>query len=354
MTAPAVIDLRSDTVTRPTPGMRAAMAAAEVGDDVLDHDPTVERLERRIAAMLGKEAALFVPSGTMANQIAVRAHCPPGDEVILDRGAHVLNFEAGAAAALSGASLQPLDAERGILDPDAVRRAVRPPVPHCPRTALVWAENTHNLAGGNVWPQDRLDAVAAVAHDAGLPLHLDGARIWNAAAASGTEPARIARDADSVTVALSKGLGAPVGSLVVGSRAFIDGCWVHRKRLGGGMRQSGILAAAGLFALDHHLERLREDHENARHLAEALARVPGVTVDLAATRTNIVVFDVSGTGRGPVELAREAERAGVKVVPFGATTLRAVTHLDVSRTEVETAASVLAGVLAGEGSRREG
>lgn len=354
MTAPAVIDLRSDTVTRPVPGMRAAMAAAEVGDDVLDHDPTVERLERRIAGMLGKEAALFVPSGTMANQIAVRAHCPPGGEVIVDRGAHVLNFEAGAAAALSGASLQPLDAERGILDPDAVRRAIRPPVPHCPRTALVWAEDTHNLAGGNVWPQERLDAVAAVAHEAGLPFHLDGARIWNAAVATDTAPARIARDADSVTVALSKGLGAPVGSLIAGSRAFIDGCWVHRKRFGGGMRQSGILAAAGLFALDHHMDRLGEDHGNARRLAEALARLPGVTVDLDATRTNIVVFDVAGTGRAPAAIVREAEEAGVKVVPFGATTLRAVTHLDVSRAQVDTAAAILAGVLTGARSRREG
>lgn len=353
MAARPVVDLRSDTVTKPRPGMREAMAAAEVGDDVLDHDPTVERLEHRIAAILGKEAALFVPSGTMANQIAVRAHCPPGGEIILDRGAHVLNFEAGAAAALSGASLQPVDAPRGILDPDAVRRAVRPPVPHCPRTALVWAENTHNLAGGNVWPQAALDAVAAVAHDAGLPLHLDGARIWNAAAATGDPPARIARDADSVSVALSKGLGAPVGSLIAGTRAFIDGCWVHRKRFGGGMRQSGILAAAGLWALDHLVERLPEDHANARWLAERLADLPGVRVDLEATRTNIVVFDVAGVGRTPVELAGEAAKAGVKIVPFGPTTLRAVTHLDVTRADVEHAAAVLAGVLAPGGARRE-
>lgn len=353
MSARPVVDLRSDTVTQPTAGMRAAMAAAEVGDDVLDHDPTVERLERRIAGILGKEAALFVPSGTMANQIAVRAHCPPGAEVILDRGAHVLNFEAGAAAAISGVSLQPLDVPRGILDPDGVRRAIRPPVPHCPRTALVWAENTHNLAGGNVWPQDALDAVAAVAHEAGLPFHLDGARIWNASAATGDSPARIARDADSVSVALSKGLGAPVGSLVAGTRAFIDGCWVHRKRFGGGMRQSGILAAAGLWALDHHVDRLGEDHANARWLAEQLAKLPGVRVDLEATRTNIVVFDVAGTGRAPGELAKEADAAGVKVVPFGATTLRAVTHLDVTRADVEHAAALLADVLTPVRARRE-
>jgi threonine aldolase len=349
-----VIDLRSDTVTKPTPAMRAAMAQAEVGDDVLDHDPTVERLERRVAEILGKEAALFVPSGTMANQIAVRAHCPPGGEIVAERGSHVVNFEAGAPAALSGASFQTLEGTRGILDPDAVRRAIRPPVPHCPQTALVWAENTHNLAGGSVWPQEQLDAVAAVAHDAGLPFHLDGARIWNAAAATRTPPARIARDADSVSVCMSKGLGAPVGSLVAGSRRFVDGCWVHRKRFGGGMRQSGILAAAALWALDHHVARLAEDHANARLLAERIAALPGVQVDLEATRTNIVVFDVAGTGRAPADLVRAAEAHGVKLVPFGATKLRAVTHLDVARDDVERAADVLAEVVAHAAAQAEG
>ena len=260
------IDLRSDTVTKPTPAMRAAIAAAEVGDDVLDHDPTVERLEREIATVLGKEAALFVPSGTMANQIAVRAHCPPGGEIVLDRGSHVLNFEAGAGGALSGAGFHPLDGVRGILDPAAIRRAIRPPVPHCPQTALVWVENTHNLAGGSVWPQEVLDAAAAVAHDAGLPLHLDGARIWNASVALGLPPQRIARDCDTVTVSMSKGLGAPVGALIAGSARFIAGCWVHRKRFGGGMRQSGILAAGALHGLQHHFARPRHlvDHRD-RH-----------------------------------------------------------------------------------------
>lgn len=341
-----VVDLRSDTVTKPSPAMRAAISAAEVGDDVLGHDPTVERLEHRVAEILGKEAALFVPSGTMANQISVRAHCPPGGEVILERGSHVLNFEAGAAAALSGAAFFPLDGARGVFEPDAVRRAIRPPVPHCPQTALVWAENTHNLAGGSLWPQATLDAVAAVAHEAGVPFHLDGARIWNAAVATGLSPARIARDADSVSVCMSKGLGAPVGSLVVGTRSFIEGCWVHRKRMGGGMRQSGILAAGALFGLDHHQTRLAEDHANARFLAERLAALPGVRVDLDATQTNIVVFDVAGTGRSPTELAKQAESHEVLIVPFGATTLRAVTHLDVDRAGVERAADVLAEVLA--------
>lgn len=351
MTTRPVIDLRSDTVTKPTPGMRAAFAAAEVGDDVLDHDPTVERLERRVAEILGKEAALFVPSGTMANQISVRAHCPPGGEIILERGSHVLNFEAGAAAALSGASFFALDGSRGTFDPDAVRRAIRPSVPHCPQTALVWAENTHNLAGGSVWPQATLDAVAGVAHEAGVPFHLDGARIWNAAVANGLSPARIARDADSVSVCMSKALGAPVGSLVAGTKKLIEGCWVHRKRFGGGMRQSGILAAAALYGLDHHQARLPEDHANARLLAERLAALPGVRVDLEATQTNIVVFDVAGTGREPVELAKQVASRGVLVVPFGATTLRAVTHFDVSREDVARAADVLGEILAPSAAR---
>jgi threonine aldolase len=325
--------------------MRQAIAQAEVGDDVLEHDPTVHLLERKVAEVLGKEAALFVPSGTMANQIAVRAHARPGNEIVLERGSHVLNFEAGAAGALSGVAFFPLDGHRGVLDPAEVRQAIRPTVPHCPQTAAVWLENTHNLAGGSIWPQDTLDAVAATAHDAGLPVHLDGARIWNASAANGLSPARIARDVDTASVCMSKGLGAPVGSLLVGSREFIDGCWVHRKRFGGGMRQSGLLAAGALYGLEHHLRLLPADHENARLLAERLAEVPGVTVDLGATQTNIVVFDVAKTGRSPVDLAQAAEERGVRIVPFGATTLRAVTHLDITREGVQAAADILVDIL---------
>lgn len=342
-----VIDLRSDTVTRPDDGMRAAIASAEVGDDVLGHDPTVQALERKVASRLEKDAALFVPSGTMANQIAIRAHAAPGDEIIVDRGAHVLNFEAGAGPALSGVGFCILDGQRGVLDPDDVRSAIRPSVPHCPQTAAVWVENTHNLAGGVVWPQDTLDAVAAVAHDAGLPLHLDGARVWNAAVKTGLSPARIARDADSVSVCMSKGLGAPVGSLIVGSTKFIEGCWVHRKRFGGGMRQSGLLAAGALYALEKQYDRLAEDHENAWLLASRLAGASGVRVDLEATQTNIVVFDISATGRSPMDIAAACEKQDVLVVPFGATTLRAVTHLDVTRADVLRAAEVIVNVLTG-------
>jgi threonine aldolase len=340
-----VIDLRSDTVTRPGPEMRAALAAAEVGDDVLGKDPTVRRLEERVAEILGKDAALFVPSGTMANQIAVRRHGAPGSEVILDRGSHIANFEAGAASALAGISFQMLDGENGFLDPDEVRKAIRPAVPHLPLTSCVWAENTHNAAGGSVWPLEQLDAVAAVAHEAGLPFHLDGARIWNASIQSGETPARIAAGADSVSVCMSKGLGAPVGSLVVGSSEIVEGCWVLRKQMGGGMRQSGILAAGALYGLEHHFERLAEDHENARLLAERLAELPGVHVELGATQTNIVIFDIEDTGHDPSRFVADCEQRGVRIVHFGRTAMRAVTHLDVTREDISNAADVLADTL---------
>jgi threonine aldolase len=336
------IDLRSDTVTRPDDGMRRAMASAEVGDDVLGHDPTVQRLERTIAELLGKEAALFVPSGTMANQIAVRGHARAGSEIILEQTSHVLMYEAGAASALSGVGFYPSVGSRGLLEPDAVKRAIRPPVPHCPQTSLVWAENTHNSAGGSVWPRRQLEDVAAVARGAGLPFHLDGARLWNASVASGESPATIVACADSVSVCMSKGLGAPVGSLVVGTSDFIAGCWVIRKQFGGGMRQSGIIAAGALYGLEHNLTRITDDHANARRLGERLAEVAGIAVDLDATQTNIVVFDVHGTGLDPIEAAARAERRGVLVVPFGGTRLRAVTHLDVSRADVERAGEILA------------
>ena len=342
------VDLRSDTVTRPNAAMREAMAHAEVGDDVLDHDPTVERLEQRVAEVLGKEAAMFVPSGTMANQICVREHCTPGGEIILDRNSHVVLYEAGAAAALSGVGFGMVDGKHGRLEPADVGRFLRPPVPHCPKSELVWVENTHNQAGGAIYPQDQLDAVLQAAKEAGLPTHLDGARLWNASVASGLSPARIVEHADSVSVCMSKGLGAPVGSLVAGTRAFIDACWVHRKRFGGGMRQSGILAAGALYGLEHHLADLADDHRRARALAERLNALPNVTVDLEAAQTNIVVFDVAGTGASPVDLAAAAEQHGLKVVPFGPTLLRAVTHYDASDEDVDFAGDVLTEVLAGK------
>jgi len=348
------VDLRSDTVTRPDSAMRAAIAAAEVGDDVLEKDPTVGRLEARVAELLGKEAALFVPSGTMANQISVRLHAAPGTEVIAERGSHVVHYEAGAAHALAGVGFFLVEGRHGVMDPGAVRAAIRPPVPHLPRTALVWLENTHNTAGGSVWPLDRLEAVAAVAHEAGLPVHLDGARIWNASVATGDSPARIAASADTVSVCMSKGLGAPVGSLVAGPAALMERCWVLRKQMGGGMRQSGLLAAGALHGLEHNLAALAVDHANARLLAERLAVLPGVAVDLDATQTNIVVFDVTGTGRDGIEVVAEAERRGVRLVPFGGGRVRAVTHRDVSRDDVLHAADVLGELLAVRSARPAG
>jgi threonine aldolase len=350
MAARPVVDLRSDTVTKPSPAMRAAIAAAEVGDDVLGHDPTVEKLERRVAEILGKEAALFVPSGTMANQISVRAHCPPGGEVVVERGSHVLNFEAGAAAALSGVAFFALDGTRGIFEPDAVRRAIHPAFPTVrrPRSCGRRTRTTspEGASGRRTrWTRSPASPTKRVS------------RSISTARGSGTPPSRRVvtgahRARRGLGVGLHvEGLGAPVGSLVVGAKKFIEGCWVHRKRMGGGMRQSGILAAAGLFGLDHHQSRLAEDHANARFLGERLAALPGVRVDLEATQTNIVVFDVAGTGRTPGELATQAASRDVLVVPFGATTLRAVTHLDVDRSGVERAADVLAEILATSAAR---
>jgi threonine aldolase len=327
--------------------MRRAMAEAEVGDDVLDGDPTVKRLEQIVARLLGKEAALFVPSGVMANQIALRRHCAPGNEVILDRGSHVLNSESGAAHALAGVGFYPLQGERGILDPEEVRRAIRPASPHVPRTALILVENTHNFAGGSVWPLEALEGVRRVAKQANIPVHLDGARIWNASVATGESPARIASCADSVSVSMSKGLGAPVGSLLAGTQEFIRSSWVLRKQMGGGMRQSGILAAAGIFGLEHNLSRLREDHSNARALAEILAAIPGVAVDLEATQTNIVFFDVAGAQRTAEQVERECDDAGLRLLTFGPTLLRAVTHLDVNRDDTLQAGAILTRVLGG-------
>jgi threonine aldolase len=272
-------------------------------------------------------------------------HASPGEEVIADHLAHVVHYEAGAASALAGVGFHLIPGDRGTLTPEAVRAGIRPPVPHCPRTALVWVENTHNSAGGSVWPLDRLDAVAAATREAGLPLHLDGARLWNAAVASGETPARLAAGADTVSVCLSKGLGAPVGSLIVGPEELMKRAWVLRKQMGGGMRQSGLLAAGALHGLEHNFARLAEDHRLARRLAERLSPIPGVAIDLPATQTNIVVFDIAGTGHDALEVVAAAEVQGVRVIPFGGTRLRAVTHLDVKEAGIDRAAVVLGELL---------
>ncbi|GAB2755556.1 threonine aldolase family protein [Nocardioides pakistanensis] len=331
-----LIDLRSDTVTRPTPGMRAAMAAAEVGDDVYAEDPTVLALEERVAGLFGKEAALFTPTGSMANVLAVRSLVGVGEEVLCESSAHIARAELGAHAAFTGLTMRTWTGERGGLDLDAVRSLFAPDLgPFFVPTKAISIENTHNFGGGSVLPVDDMQALRVFADSVGVGLHLDGARIWNAHVASGVPLAEYGGLVDVLAVCLSKGLGAPVGSLVVGTADAIAEARVWRKRMGGGMRQVGILAAGGLHALDHHIERLAEDHDNARTIAEACG------VDPATVETNIVVVDVPDAAP-VVQAAREA---GVLVSAVGPRTVRAVTHLDVSAAQAKEAAAVLGSVL---------
>jgi threonine aldolase len=339
-----VIDLRSDTVTRPSRGMRAAIADAEVGDDVLGDDPTVLRLQERMADLLGKEAALFVPSGSMANMVAIRAACEPGDEIICDINTHSYNYEGGGPAALSGCSMRLIDGQRGVFTGADVERMLRPKDAHFPRSKFVIIENTNNRGGGTVWPLATFEGVTRTARQHGLHVHLDGARLMNACIAAGLRATDYCAHVDSVSTCFSKGLGAPVGSVVAGSRPFVDRTHRFRKMFGGGMRQAGVLAAAALYALDHNVERLAEDHANARHLAEGLAEMPGLQLDLAQVETNIVYFDVAEAYGGAAALAQALAARGVHVLTTGPWRIRAVTHLDVSRAQIERALAVFADV----------
>ncbi|MDB4956015.1 MAG: Threonine aldolase [Myxococcales bacterium] len=335
----ALVDLRSDTVTRPSPAMRKAMAEAEVGDDVYGEDPTVKQLQERVAEIVGTEAALFVPSGTMANQIALRAHTRHGDEVIIGRGAHCWRHESGALAALAGAQTSMVGTD-GRFTAAEVRLAFKAVDPYQAATRVVAVENTHNMAGGICWDRTQLAEVIAATHELGMLAHLDGARIWNAAVATGATEKQLAAGFDSISVCLSKGLGAPVGSLVAGSRALVKACHRFRKMYGGGMRQAGILAAAGLYALEHNRSRLGEDHANARAMAEVLANVKGLKVDLGSVQTNIVMIDLErGT---PDAIVTPAKAKGVFLGTAGAMRIRAVTHLDVDRAGAMRAAHVIA------------
>ncbi len=336
----AVVDLRSDTVTRPTAAMRQAMAEAEVGDDVYGEDPTVRRLEERIAELLGTEAALFVPTGTMANQIALRSLTRPGDEVIIGVGAHCWRYESGALAALAGVQTQMIGSD-GTFTAADVRAAHRHADPYSAPTTVVAVENTHNVAGGIVWDREALAAVTAAAHQLGMKTHLDGARIWNAAIATGASEKELAAGFDTISVCLSKGLGAPVGSVVAASKAVIKDCHRARKMYGGGMRQSGILAAGGLYALDHHRTRLVEDHANAKAFAEALSGKARIEIDLSRVQTNIVMVDVE---RGAAAVIEAAKAKGVLLGAASPTRIRAVTHLDVDHASVLRAAAVIAEV----------
>jgi threonine aldolase len=325
-----IVDLRSDTVTRPSPAMRAAIANAEVGDDVLGDDPTVIRLQERAAALLGQAAALFVPSGSMANQVAIRAATEPGDELILDINTHSYNYEAGAPAALSGCSVRIITGCRGVFTGRDLVAAIRPNNSHFPRSRLVIIENTNNRGGGTVWPVAAVAEVAEVAHRHGLHVHLDGARLLNACTATRCQPTDYTRCADSVSMCFSKGLGAPVGSVVAGPAPFIARAHRFRKMFGGGMRQAGILAAAGLYALDHNIARLAEDHANARRLAEAIAALPGIRLDPETVQTNIIIFEVEERLGTAAQLVQRLRDAGVWLLATGPQQARAVTHLDVA------------------------
>lgn len=342
-----IIDLRSDTVTVPTDEMRRAMAAAEVGDDVYGEDPTVNRLEELAAAKVGKEAALFVPSGTMGNQVAVMTHTQRGDEVILEADAHIFYYEVGGLAVLAGVQARTIQGHRGAMDPAAVEAAIRGENIHYPRTALVCLENTHNRAGGTVLPQENIDAVCAVAHRHGVAVHMDGARLFNAAVASGVPAARIVRDVDSVQFCLSKGLGAPVGSLIAGSRAYIARARKNRKLLGGGMRQAGILAAAGIIALTKMVDRLAEDHANARLLAEGINNIPGLRVDMETVQTNIVTVFIDRPNLSGEQLAARLSEAGVKCGASGPDRIRLVAHKDVTRDDMLAALAIIDKVMRG-------
>ncbi|MGI8588549.1 MAG: low-specificity L-threonine aldolase [Chloroflexia bacterium] len=340
------IDLRSDTVTQPSPEMREAMYRAEVGDDVFGDDPTVNRLEERAAEMLGKQAAMFVPSGAMGNLCAILVHCGRGDELIVGMEAHIRHGEAGGASVLGGVAMWGIpNAPDGSLPLDAVEAAIRPTDHHFPRTALICIENTQNRCGGMPLGQGYMDALGALAHDHGLPLHLDGARIFNAAVACGTTAAALSAPADTVMFCLSKGLAAPVGSMLCGPAEFIYRARFARKLVGGGMRQAGIIAAAGIVALDCMVDRLAEDHANARRLAEGLADMPGLRVDLAGVRTNMVYAQVApGLATADGFTAACAE-AGVLFAPTDPQVVRLVTHYGITAEDVDAALSRIAGVL---------
>lgn len=339
-----MIDLRSDTVTRPTPAMRRAMAEAEVGDDVFGDDPTVNALEREVADLLGKESAVFVPSGTMANQLALRVHTRHGDEVLIESGAHVFGAEAGAAAALAGLTSRLIAGRRGIYSAGDLLDALRPPDVHHAPQRLACVENTHNVGGGSIWPLDALAQLSSAAHEHDLALHMDGARLWNASAASGIPERDFAAPCDTVSVCFSKGLGAPVGSALVGSEPLIRSARRYRKMYGGGMRQAGILAAGALHALRHHRARLADDHANARALAAGLAQIPGVRLADPQVDTNIVRFQIPGADARA--LAAVLRSRGVALLATGPDSFRAVTHLDVNADQIRQAISILTETIA--------
>lgn len=339
------VDLASDTLTRPTQGMREAMVRAPLGDEQRGEDPSTNLLCEMVADLLGKEAAVFLPSGVMCNQIAILVHCRPGDEILADERCHIIGSEGGGAAALAGVSVRALHGRNGIFTSEQVRAAIRPDKRNAPRSRLIEVEQTANYGGGTVWPISTLEAVADVAHNHGLAMHMDGARLLNAVVASGVSAQRMAAPCDSVWLDLSKGLGCPVGAMLAGSQGFVEQAWRWKHRLGGAMRQSGILAAAGIYALQHHVERLADDHDNARLFAERIASIKGIRLEPPEVETNLVFFDVEGTGLTAAETAEQLEAQGVRIGCEGDYRMRAVTHLDIDRARVEEAAAVLAAII---------
>ncbi len=348
------IDLRSDTVTRPTPGMRKAIAEAEVGDDMNAEDPTVNRLEARMAELLGMDAAVFACSGTQSNQMGVRAHCIPGDELLIDETGHIGIYEGGAPAALSGVTVRPLKGKRGILDVADLEGHVSPDNQHFCITRLLCVENTTNRGGGFAWPIEQMARVSHWARGQGLKVHLDGARLFNAAAAEGYSVKEFGRHVDSVSICFSKGLGCPMGSVLVGDQETIAKARRIRKLFGGAMRQSGMMAAAAIYALEHHLERLKDDHDHARTFAEAIAEIPGIKIDPNDVGTNLVFFDVDPE-RGPAaELTTRLLEHQVKMLPIGPQRIRACTHLDVDREDMLEAAQAIRTVMGGLAKQSKG
>ncbi len=331
-----MIDLRSDTVTKPSQAMREAMASAEVGDDVFAEDPTINALQEYCAELFGKERALYVPSGTMANQVSLNAHTQPGDEIICEYGCHIFNYECGAPSVLSGVQLHPLHGDHGILTPDQIEAAIRPDNVHHATTRVIELENTHNRAGGVVYPIEVVAAISEMVREYGLKMHLDGARLMNAVMATGISPAEYAQYFDSVTLCFSKGLGAPVGSIVVGDAEFITRAHRYRKMYGGGMRQAGIIAAGALYAIQNNVERLVEDHQNAKRFAEGIAKLPQIQLDLNWVQTNIVIFEVDADVMTAQDLCEKLKERDILMLPVSKQLIRAVANLMVSGSDIDT------------------
>jgi len=329
-----LIDLRSDTVTKPTPAMREAMMKAEVGDDVYLEDPTVNKLQETAAAIFKREASLFVPSGTMGNEIAIHILTQPGQEVILEEGSHIFDYELSTMAIFSGVLARPIKDRRGIIDPEEIKRAIRPKAYYISPTGLICLENTHNRGGGSIYPLELSEAITSLAGSEGIPIHLDGARIFNAAVAMNREVSELTKGFDTIMFCLSKGLSAPIGSMLVGSKELIEKARIARKMLGGGMRQVGVLAAAGLVALETMVDRLKTDHQNATLLAEGIFKIEGLRVDPSTVETNIVIFHLNGLKVDAQEFARQLSLKGLLCHPIGHLTLRMVTHKDVSREDI--------------------